>query len=137
MFYPQLNQLKTDYNITADLVDKFDTWLACIPNNRREHLSPSFFANEYKIDPLLALRIFESAAKIGLLSINFEVYCPICEEFVDSFTSLEELKEEGPNFSCGNHNFDITKNTRYILLTFNLLYSPSGNPKKKRDLIIV
>ncbi len=137
MFYPQLSQLKTKYNITDNLVDKFDTWLACIPSTRRKHISPSFFAREYKIDEILSLHIFEAAAEIGLLSTNYEVYCPICEEYIDSFASIEELEEEGPIFSCGSHNFDITKNTRYILMTFNLLLSPSGNPKKKRELIVV
>lgn len=132
MFFPKLTRLKERFNIPNDIINKLDTWLGMIPKYQRSGFTSDFFAREYNIDYTVTEEIFLNCVEIGLLSINYDVYCPSCDEIAYSASVITDI----PEFvRCDNgHLFSISKHSECLCYSYNLIESPSTDCKKKLKL---
>lgn len=131
MFFPELMKLKTEYYVTNNLLDKLDMWLALLNRTQKTHISPEHFAYEYDLDINVCQELFWYAYKIGILSINYDVYCPICDNYVTTINSLQDSENSIILYCDEGHSFDLRKFKEAIHLTFNLIKQPTCEPKKK------
>ena len=129
MFYPQLEKLKTQYDISEAVIDKLDTWLALLTKFERVGFTSDFFAREYGLDYEFVNTLFIHLVEIGLLSINYDVYCPRCNEFVERFEDVSKLPE---TLLCDNGDV-IQVTDKVIALSYTLKQKPQKDIEKKKD----
>jgi len=88
MYFQELKDLKTKYNIPEDIIDKLDTWLAYLRRSQRKYILPDFFGREYNLQYQVVRELFYYATSLGVLEINYEIHCPFCDEMLN-----EEIHE--------------------------------------------
>jgi len=132
MYFQELKDLKTKYNIPEDIIDKLDTWLAYLRRSQRKYILPDFFGREYNLQYQVVRELFYYATSLGVLEINYEIHCPFCDEMLN-----EEIHESIniPNgkveCDCGK-SFNPALHPEKIVISFNLIKEPSKVDKKKQ-----
>ena len=131
MFYPQLEKLKKEYSVSTSVIEQLDMWLALLTKSEREGFDSDFFAREYGLDYTLVDELFSYVVDIGLLQVNFDIYCPECQELVNRYNEVKDIPEV---IICDNgHSIAVTENI--ISLSYTLKQKPQqGNFKKKDSL---
>lgn len=131
MFFPELKDLKTKYNIPEDTIEKLDTWLAYLRANQKKYILPEFFAREYGIPHQVVRELFYYATSVGVLEINYEVHCPFCDDMAGlEVHDTKDIPNEKIQCECGKE-YNPSLFHEKIIISFNLIKTPNKSDKKK------
>ncbi|KAA9008650.1 hypothetical protein F4V43_00525 [Paenibacillus spiritus] len=128
MFFPSLIHL-SDFGFSTLIIGKLDYWLNSLSGMKRERIRPARFAVDMGVSYDEANEMFSiSAVELHILSINYEIYCPDCEnELVKIANSLDLIPQVIKCSEC-QLVFNPYEHDEFIHLTFNLIMAP--NPEK-------
>lgn len=101
---------------TPNMIDYLTTLLTTEADTNLTRIRPYALANQWNTLRRETLELCLSAAKIGLLNMNWDLMCPLCRG--DKFTA-NTLDQIPKGVHCPTCNFDFTANfSRNIELTF-------------------
>lgn len=100
-----------------DLVDRLIRLLESSDDMSLSRLRPYALADAWKVPRKALLEVFLRATRAGLLSLRWDLLCPLCRGPKQTSASLREIR---PTVHCDACNIDFTVNfDQQVELTFN------------------
>lgn len=120
MHHFALDRLKNEPDQTpTSVIEAFNEWLVKLPAIHRRSALSQDFARATGVSPDQAEAMFCLAQDAGILRPVYSVFCPECEELVDSVHETIELDCE---YTCFNqHSFVPAKSQHYVRIRYEAL----------------
>ena len=116
-----LSQLESARPWSPRVISKLEAHLHTAEDRGLFRVNPILFGKEKGIAEEEAITLLLHAAKVGLFEMEWHLVCPLCSQYVSSFSSLKHVQS---SFRCATCHVDGTATLDdYIEITFTL--SPS------------
>lgn len=109
MFYKQFLPITEILNI--DFVEKFDYWLATLPQNNQKNITASVVSSRLSVSYSQSKTILEYSEKVGILERYYLVNCPTCSYNLSIIT-----KDEIPNILMNPQYCDECEEDKVITI---------------------
>ena len=111
------------------VVSRLETLLRSGADEALYRINPIQFATEKSIAEAEAIDLFLHACVAGLFDMDWQLVCPMCSDFVESFRSLRKLHTHFHCHLCQS-DYDAALDD-YIMVTFTVSPAPTATGKKK------
>lgn len=136
MYFQELEDLKTKYNLPEDIINKLDIWFAYLRKTQRKYILPDYFAREYSLSHQRVRELFYHATLVGVLEINYEIHCPYCDYKLDiEVHKTQDIPNEKVACDECGKEFNPALFYEKIIISYNLLKNPVMGDKKKLELL--
>lgn len=95
MYFPTLKDIELKYNISSEVIKKFDTWLGIRRSATKKYLNPFQFALDTDIDENYAFDLFELSTdkEFNILSMRYVVLYDEKIDYQETFTNIEDIPD--------------------------------------------
>jgi len=95
MHFPELEPYKTKNPRLSELINSLDSYLYDLLSiSQQQDIAPVLFAKKAGIDEPTALVLLMFAEDAGIILRKYYVYCPVTDDYIDSYSSPEDLPKE-------------------------------------------
>ncbi len=96
-FDDRLTRLERAHNWSPRVISKIESLLRTETEDSLFRINPVSFASERNIDEAEGIDLFLHATTAGLFNMNWQLLCPKCSCVVESFRSLQGVRNQ---FHC-------------------------------------
>lgn len=141
MFYPELKKIYDDSNneITLELIEALDNWLAFLPENCQDKITASKLSNKLNLDYSISNGLLQKMCNIGILKRIFAITCPECGTILkitdeqNLYNDVVALRSHNTCYCCDCEFKDFSMED--IVVRYKLIKSPSNDPKNTKNKI--